>query len=97
MTTGELYASKDGAVAYQLQAFIKLHGQDGWSCGVYKNLANRFYVCMRGITIAEDGSFTELYTGQGFISNEAIERFCELRNDIMLMEPIAIQSAPSRN
>jgi hypothetical protein len=60
-------------------------------------MVGNYYVCMRGMVADESGWLTELYTGEGFISGEALERFCELKNDIMLMEPLELQNAPSRN
>lgn len=97
--TGQLFVSKDFdcAVAYKLRYPLSLQGQPGWACMVYEKMAPNIYVCMRGMIPDDSGQLTELYNGEGFISGEAIERFCELKNDILLMEPLELQNAPSRN
>ncbi len=94
---GEVYTSIGGAIAYRLDSPYILGNESGWTCTVYKNLADKFYVCMSGMVISEYGNLTELYTGRGFISNKAIGGFCKLKNDIMLLEPLEVTNAPSRN
>jgi len=93
MKTKDIYVSKDGgAIGYHLDKPAILGGQRGWHCEVYQNVVNEFYVGIRGA-----GNSREIYTGRGFIAVKALERFCEPRNDIILMAPYEQTHPLSRN
>jgi hypothetical protein len=96
MRTGEVHVSRGGEIAYKLIEPQNFTGEGGWHCEVYCRLTGSFYVCMRGSVAKRGDDWDDIYLGTGFISSAALERFCELKNDIILMQPKEITSY-SRN